>query len=106
MSKETILKIREAEDEAARVVARANEQARAMREAAQAEGEALCRSTEQEVSAELAAMLDQIRQKTAEMSAHLIEETRDRAEAVAATARLNRRSAEKIVIRGLDAKCR
>ena len=51
-------------------------------------------------------LLDQIRQKTAEMSAHLTEETRGRAEAVAATARLNRRSAEKIVIRGLDAKCR
>ena len=77
-----------------------------MREQTEAEGRERCRSTEEAVSAELAEMLEQIRQKTEEMSEHMMEETRARAEAVAATARLNRKSAEKIVIRGLDSKCR
>lgn len=106
MSKETVVKIRETEAEAARIIAEAKEQAHAMREQAEAEGRERCRSTEEAVSAELSEMLEQIRLKTEEISGHMLEETRARAEAVAANARLNRKSAEKIVIRGLDSKCR
>lgn len=106
MSRNTILKIRETEAEAARIVAQAEERARSMRADAEEAGRALCRSTEQETSAELDGMLEQIRVKAAEMAEHILEETREEATAVAAAARLKRKSAEKIVIRGLDAKCR
>lgn len=106
MSKDTLKIIREAEESAARTVAEAEEKAKAMREAAVRRGEEELAETEQTVSAELAGMLEQIRVRTAELTERVLEETKAEAEAVAARARLNRKSAEKIVIGGLDAKCR
>ena len=106
MSRETILKLREAETEASRLLAEAEAQAKAMREAAEEAGRALCEKTEREVSAELDGMLEQIRVKAQEHHERVLEETRAEAETIASNVRLNRKSAEKIVIRGLDAKCR
>ena len=106
MSRDTILKIKETEAEAMKIVAEAEERAKQMRQAAEADGRALCKQTEDELSAELEGMLEQIRIKVEEMSERIMEETREEAAEVAAAARLNRKSAEKIVVRGLDAKCR
>lgn len=106
MSRDTILKIKETEAEAMKIVAEAEERAKQMRQTAEADGRALCKRTEEELSAELEGMLEQIRIKVEEMSERIMEETREEAAEVAAAARLNRKSAEKIVVRGLDAKCR
>ena len=106
MSRDTILKIKEAEAEAMRIVAEAEEKAKRMRDAAEAEGRARCEQTERALSAELEGMLEQIRVKVGEMSDRIMEEAREEATEVASAARLNRKSAEKIVVRGLDAKCR
>lgn len=106
MSKDTLEKIRKAEHDAEQLVADAEEKAKAMKAEAVRQGEELCRTTEASVSAELAGMLEQIREKTAELTDRVMEETKTEAEEVAARARLNRKSAEKIVIGGLDAKCR
>ncbi len=106
MSKDTLEKIRKAERDAARLVADAEEQAKAMKADAVRAGEERCQATEKTVSGELAGMLEQIREKIAEMTERVMEETKAEAEEVATRARLNRKSAEKIVIGGLDAKCR
>ncbi len=106
MSKDTLEKIRKAEHDAEQLVADAEEKAKAMKAEAIRQGEEFCRMTEESVSAELAGMLEQIREKTAELTDRVMEETKSEAEEVAARARLNRKSAEKIVIGGLDAKCR
>lgn len=106
MSKDTLQKIREVEDGAARTVAEAGERAKAMKEEAVRAGEEQLAETEKTVSAELAGMLEQIRAKTGELTERVMEETRAEAEEIAARARLNRKSAERIVIGGLDAKCR
>ena len=106
MSRETIFQLKEAEAEAARIVAQAKARADQMRAEAEAAGQALCLETESRVSEELAGMLEQIREKAEEHRERVLEETRAEAEAVAANVRLNRKSAEKIVIRGLDTKCR
>ena len=106
MSKDTLEKIRKAERDAARLVADAEERAKAMKADAVRAGEERCQATEKTVSGELAGMLEQIREKIAEMTERVMEETKAEAEEVAARARLNRKSAEKIVIGGLDAKSR
>ena len=106
MSRETILKIKETEAEAARIIEEAEAKAKVMRAEAEEAGKTLCRTAERERSEELNGMLEQIRLKTEQMAEHVLAETKEEATAVAATARLNRKSAEKIVIRGLDAKCR
>ena len=92
--------------EAARIVENAKERAKAMKAQAEAEGQALCQSTEAELSQTLEGMLEQIRAKTEEHAERVREATREEATSVAAIAKLNRKSAEKIVIRGLMSKCR
>ena len=57
MSRDTILKIKETEAEASRIVAEAEAKAKAMRAQAEADGRALCQSTEETLSAELEGML-------------------------------------------------
>lgn len=106
MSKDTLTRIREAEAQAQALVLQAEEQAKVMKANAIAEGERFCRETERSVSEELAGMLEQIREKTAELTARVLEETKAEMEEIAARARLNRKSAEKLVIGGLDTKCR
>lgn len=106
MSKDTLTRIREAEAQAQALVLQVEEQAKVMKANAIAEGEHFCRETERSVSEELAGMLEQIREKTAELTARVLEETKAEMEEIAARARLNRKSAEKLVIGGLDTKCR
>jgi hypothetical protein len=50
--------------------------------------------------------LAQIRVKTEERAGQLRDLANEEAEAIAEASKLNRKMAEKLVIRGLDAKCR
>lgn len=106
MSRETIMKIRETEEQADRLIETAEADAAAMRADAEAQGKELCRQTEESVSEELDGMLEQIRVKADELTERMLAEAAEEAESIAEQAKLKRKSAEKIVIRGLDAKCR
>ena len=106
MSKETIFKIREAETEAARIVADAEAQAERMIREAREAGARLCDETEREVTSRLAEMSEQIRQKTEEHMARVLEEGAAEADELEEKVKLTRRAAEKLVIGGLEAKCR
>ena len=106
MSKETVFKIREAEAEADRILERARAEALRMREEAEAAGRLLCETTQREVSEELARMTEQIHVRAGEHTERVVSETKEEMAAVEESVRLTRRSAEKIVIRGLEAKCR
>ena len=59
-----------------------------------------------ETSAELDAMMEQIRQRADEHTLRVIAEGETEAEELAERVKLTRRIAEKIVIRGLESKCR
>ena len=106
MSKEAYFKIREAEAEAERIVAEAEAEASRMIAEAKAAGEALCRTAEEETARELADMMEQIRQRGGEHIERVLAEGREEEAEIEEKIRLTRRSAEKIVIRGLKVKCR
>ena len=106
MSKETIFKIREAELEAERILAEADAEAARMRAEAEEKGRRLCEETERQVTAELAAVTEQLHQRGQEHIARALEEGQAEADALTDGVRFTRRSAEKLVIRGLEAKCR
>lgn len=106
VSKETVFKIKETEAEAQRILAEAEAEAKKMIRAAQAEGARLRAETERETAAGLAAMTQQIRQKAEEHTARVLEEAAAEADELAERVKLTRRVAEKLVIRGLEAKCR
>jgi vacuolar-type H+-ATPase subunit H len=106
MSRESILKIKEAEARADRLVAGAKEQARDMLRQAEAEGQALCDKTECECTAELSAMLGQLRERTAQMRERMEAEAHEEIEALEASVSLRRKVAEKIIIGGLERICR
>ena len=106
MSRESILKIRETEDEAERIVAEARARAHEMILEAEQKGRDLCRRAEDETAAEMRAMLDQIRERTASVAARMAEENVADSEEMRNTVALRRRVAEKIIVRGFEAKCR
>ena len=106
MSRDSILKVMETENEAQRIVEDARLRARKMTEEAEQKGEALCLATEQETAKELGATLAQIREKTEQMTARVLEEANAEAEEIRKKAKLSKKVAEKIIIRGLDSKCR
>lgn len=106
MSKETILKIRETEENAARTVAEAEARAKEMRAEAEKAGMELCSAAEAEALAERAERTAQTELAIADMQAQVLAETEETLKEVANKARLSRTSAQKIVIRGLDTKCR
>ena len=105
MSRESILKIREAEAEAEQIIARAQKQAKALIDAAERDGKELCRSAEEEATLQTRAMLDQIRERTAVLTARMERENQDEAEETKKAVALRRKIAEKIIMRGLEAKC-
>ncbi len=105
MSKEAFFKIREAEAEAERIVTEAEAEAKRMIAEAKATGDALCRNAEEETARELAGMMEQIRQRGGEHIERVLAEGREEEAEIEDKIRLTRRSAEKIVIRGLEAKC-
>lgn len=106
MSKEAYFKIREAEAEAERMIAEAEAEAERMIAEARAAGEALCKSAEEETSAELSRMMGQIRQRGEEHIERMLSDGQEETAEIEDQICLTRRSAEKIVIRGLEAKCR
>lgn len=106
MSRESILKIKETEETAARMVEDAREQARLLLEQETQRGEQLCRTTEREAKEEARRMLAEIRERTEATASRLATEAQAEAEEMKRVARLHQKIAEKIIIRGLDAKCR
>ncbi len=106
MSRESILKIREAETQAQAIVERARAQAQARIEQAEADGKALCERTEAETAGEMQALLLQLKEKTGSMNERVLADADEEIAALRKNARLNRKIAEKIIIRGLDTKCR
>lgn len=106
MSRESILKIREVEETAKRMVAEAKADAQKMIETAHAEGKALCIRTESDVSAEYGAKLTELGERTAQMRERVETESREELSSMETEIRLRRRSAEKIIIRGFEQKCR
>ena len=106
MSRESIMKIREAEDRAEALIAQARARAQAMIEHAEENGKTLCAQTEEEASREMRAMLDKLHEKTDAMNARELANADEEIAQIRKNARLNRKVAEKIIIRGLDTKCR
>ncbi len=106
MSRESILKIQEAETQAEALIERARVQAQEMIANAEAEGKALCERTEAETSEQMRGLLLQLREKTDEMDGRAMADSEEEIAQIRKNARLNRKIAEKIIIRGLDTKCR
>ena len=106
MSRDSILKIKETEQKAERIVEEANARARARVEEAEKNGRALCERAEAEAIAADESLKQTLYARTAQTVAKADEEARAEAEAIRKNSFLNKRSAEKIVIRGLMSKCR
>ena len=106
MSRESILKIQETERMAEKIVTDAQARAQEMIAAAEAEGRALCTNTEAETAASLASMLKQLRERTEGMSERMANESLAQIEEMKKNVSLRRKIAEKIIIRGVDRKCR
>lgn len=106
MSRESILKIRETEDTAQKTVEAAKARAREMLEEAEREGKELCARTEAEVAAEYAAVLEKIRERSLLLAEKNQAETDEEIAKLRREVSLRRRIAEKIIIRGLESKCR
>ena len=106
MSKESIQKIKEAEDRAESIVAEAKARAEEMIRAAEAAGVELVRATEENVRAEIASTSEAVRVKTAAAVDRAVERARENAETMRKDVSLRQHGAEKIVMRGLESKCR
>lgn len=106
MSRDSIQKIKQAELDAERIVREAQEKAKQMVADAERNGQALCATTEEETIASAKAVIVQLRERTDTMRERLDTEAKEEAEEMKRQASLRRKSAEKIVIRGLTSKCR
>lgn len=106
MSRESIMKIRETEEKADRIVAEAKQRAQQMTEQARLDGKALCETTERETADSLKAMLSDIRTRTESMSERFDAESGEAVDALNRSVSLRRKIAEKIIIRGFEKKCR
>ena len=106
MSRESILKIRETEDTAARTVETAKARAKEMVEQAERDGKALCERTEAETSAEYTAVLSRIRERSEAFLEDSRTETDEEIAKLRREVSLRRKIAEKIIIRGFESKCR
>ena len=106
MSRESILKIKEAEESAERIVEEAKLRAREMIEQAEREGRELCLAVEARTTEEITATMAQLRERTESMVERISGEANEAAEEMRKNAVLRQRSAEKIVVRGLMSKCR
>ena len=106
MSRDSILKVKEVEAKAEQTVADAKAQAQKMLDQARADGAALCESTESEILAKREEMMVRIREKSAQIEADALDEAKQEADQMTKDVSLRRKVAEKIIIRGLDSKCR
>ncbi len=106
MSRESISKIKEAESAAEKMIADARLTAVQLRERTEREGRELCARTEAEVSSAMQTTLEEIRTRAAALSEKLEGENGEEMEKFRHDVSLRRKIAEKIIIRGLEAKCR
>ena len=106
MSRESIQKIQEAEARAERLVEDAKQRARAMQADAERQGREECDRIEEETVASLRTVMEQLRERNEAMSERMKTEAEEEAKNLRDDSALRRRSAEKIVIRGLMSKCR
>ncbi len=106
MSKETMDRIREAEAQADRLIADAEAQATRMKADAEAAGRERCREAEASAAETLKAMLEAAHKQADEQTAGTLDAAHREAESVAEKAERGRAAAERIVIGGLEAKCR
>ena len=106
MSREAILKVKETETLAAELVRNARARAQQMRETTDSEGRALCEAAETETLAKRAEMMEQLHAKTEEFYQNTLSEAKEEADALTREVNLRRRIGEKIIIRGLETKCR
>jgi len=106
MSRESIVKIKEAEEAAEKIVAEARERAKEMIAQAEADGQAFCEETERETNQEIVAKLAQLRERAVLTAERLRAENDKAVEELKKKVALRRRIAEKIILRGFDKKCR
>ncbi len=106
MSRESIQKIKETEQEAERIVSEAQARAQQMIADAERNGQALCERTEAETVAAAKDVMLQLQERSNALRTRMSEEAQEEANELKRQASLRRRSAEKIVIRGLTSKCR
>ena len=106
MSRESINAIKQTEQQAERILREAQEKAAKMVADAEARGAALCENTETETVAAAKEVIVQLRERAETMRERLDTEAKEEAAEIVRQASLRKRSAEKIVIRGLASKCR
>ncbi len=106
MSRESILKIKETEDRAEAIVTQARTRAQEMVAQAEREGKERCSKTEAASAQQMHSTLQEIRERTEEMTEKVVAEAKTEVDEIRKKARMNRKIAEKIIIRGLDTKCR
>lgn len=106
MSRESILKVMEAEAKADRLVEDARALSRKRVEEAAKQAELLCAEVEQRTADEISVTLEKIREKTLVLSEKTLAEAEAEAQEIRDRAALSRRAAEKIIIGGLHRKCR
>ena len=106
MSRESILKIRETEQTAEQIVSDARARAQEIVAAAETEGRERCERVERETAAELSEMLGKIRERTLLLAERTEEESAEETAALRERVALRRRIAEKIIIMGVERKCR
>lgn len=105
LSKEVISKIKSAETAAATVRANAQVKAQEMTAEAEKRGKSLCETTERNTSAELKAMLEQIRTKSDELLEKSRADAQKDARAVEMSAKLHMNMAVKLIVWGIIEKC-
>ena len=106
MSRESIQLVKQAEQDAERILREAQEKAAKMVADAQSNGEALCASTEAETIAAAKEVIVQLHERAENLRERLDTEAKEESAEIVRQASLLKRSAEKIVIRGLASKCR
>ena len=106
MSRESIKLVKQTEQEAERILREAQEKAAQMVADAEANGIALCETTEAETIAAAKEVIVQLRERADGLRDRLETEAKEEAAEITRQASLRKRSAEKIVIRGLASKCR
>ena len=106
MSKETMDRIREAEAQADRKIADAEAQAAKWKAEAEAAGRKVCENAEKSAASDLNASLEQARNQAQALTKEALDLAAREAETISANAEQARAAAERIVIGGLEAKCR
>lgn len=105
LSKETILKIKEAEDKAEQIRASASAQAKTRIADTERLGKRLCEQTELRVTGENEQKLELIREKANEMILHSREAAEAEAKENYGSAGLNMREAVRYIIGGITEQC-